>query len=112
MFLVILSSAKSTGYLHEIWGGIELFLGGNRWMHFYMALVLSMLSSWSVVWSHPQLQRLLLFLLVSGCAVDEFLQYFLPLRNFNPMDFLATLAGLMLGWCVTYLFKTLKNECL
>ena len=93
--LVILSASKSLGYGHWAWGSIERFLGGNLQMHFVMAFILSMLAHlassgfWHRGW--------LLLLLVSGCALDEGLQFVLPLRHFNPLDFLVTCAGLLLA---------------
>ena len=94
-FLVILSASKSLGYGHWAWGSIERFLGGNLQMHFVMAFILSVLAHlassgfWHRGW--------LLLLLIIGCALDESLQAVLPLRNFNPLDFLVTCAGLLLS---------------
>ena len=94
-FLVILSASKSLGYGHGAWGGIERFLGGNLQMHFVMAFILSLFAHlassgfWHRGW--------LLLLLITGCALDESLQAMLPLRNFNPLDFLVTCAGLLLA---------------
>ncbi|WP_257285699.1 hypothetical protein [Endozoicomonas sp. SESOKO1] len=94
-FLVILSVSKSLGYGHWAWGSIERFLGGNLQMHFVMAFILSALAHlacpgfWHRGW--------LLLLLILGCALDESLQAVLPLRNFNPLDFLLTCVGLLLA---------------
>ena len=99
-FLVILSASKSLGYGHWAWGSIEHFLGGNLQMHFVMAFILSALAHlassrfWHRGW--------LLLLLVIGCALDESLQFVLPLRNFNPLDFLVTCAGLLLAALAVY----------
>ena len=94
-FLVGLSASKSLGYGHWAWGSIEHFLGGNLQMHFVMAFILSALAHlassgfWHRGW--------LLLLLVIGCALDESLQFFLPLRAFNPVDFMVTCLGLILA---------------
>ena len=64
-------------------------------MHFLMAFILSVLAHlassgfWHRGW--------LLLLLVVGCALDESLQFVLPLRKFNPLDFWVTCAGLLLA---------------
>ena len=95
LFLIGLSISKSLGYGHWAWGSIEHFLGGNLQMHFVFAFILSILAHlassrfWHRGW--------LLLLLIMGCALDESLQFFLPLRSFNPLDFLVTCAGLLLA---------------
>lgn len=106
LFIVGLSIAKSAGLLQPVWGGIEIFLGGNRRMHFVMAAVLSLLMLLSVSGS---LRTVLFWGLMLGCAMDEVLQYFLPLRHFNPLDFVATAAGLSVGWLVCGCFSAGKS---
>lgn len=109
VFLVGLSAAKSTGHMQPIWGGIEQFVGGNRWMHFYMATILSSLCHLAVP-SHRRKGWLFLALMV-GCAIDESFQYFLPLRSFNPLDFLATVTGLLLGWFLISVLTAFVGWC-
>lgn len=94
-FLVILSASKSLGYGRWVWGSIENFLGGNLQMHFVMAFILSALAHLAT--PAPWHRGRLLLLLIIGCALDESLQAVLPLRNFNPLDFLVTCAGLLLA---------------
>ncbi len=105
--LVILSASKSLGYGHWAWGSIEHFLGGNLQMHFVMAFILSMLAhlASSEFWHRGWL----LLLLVSGCALDEGLQFVLPLRHFNPLDFLVTCAGLLLA-ALPFLVTQLRRQ--
>ena len=95
VFLVLLSISKSLGHGQWVWGSIEGFLGGDLQMHFVMAFVLSLL----VHLASPEIyyRGQLLLLLLIGCATDECLQLFLPLRSFNLLDFLATFAGLLLA---------------
>lgn len=94
VLLVLLSIGKSFDYGQWAWGNIERFLGGDLQMHFVMAFVLSLLTHRAC----PQIyHRGLLLLLIAGCAVDECLQLFLPLRSFNLLDFFVTFAGLFLA---------------
>lgn len=95
VFLVTLSVSKSLGYGHWAWDSIETFLGGNLQMHFVMAFILSGLAHLA---SPGFWHRGWLFLaLLIGCGLDEGLQVLLPMRNFNPLDFLVTCAGLLLA---------------
>ena len=96
LFLVAMSASKSVGYGHIIWGTIETFLGGNRQMHFSMALISSVLCYLAT--PSGSLRLLVLVGLMVGGAVDELLQWLLPLRSFNPLDFGATVAGFLVGW--------------
>lgn len=95
VFLLLLSIGKSLGHGQWVWGSIEHFLGGDLQMHFTMAFVLSLLAHLASPEGYHRGQLLLLLLI--GCAVDECLQRFLPLRSFNLMDFLVTFAGLLLA---------------
>ncbi|OED44507.1 hypothetical protein ACH42_07330 [Endozoicomonas sp. (ex Bugula neritina AB1)] len=106
-FLVILSVSKSLGYGRWAWGSIEHFLGGNLQMHFVMAFVLSALAH--LASSEFWCRGWLLLLLITGCALDESLQFVLPLRNFNPLDFMVTLLGLLLGGCVVKLIRVFNK---
>ncbi|WP_422139879.1 VanZ family protein [Endozoicomonas sp. ALC020] len=110
-FVVILSASKSLGYGKWAWGSIEHFLGGNLQMHFVMAFILSALAHlassgfWQRGW--------LLILLIIGCALDESVQFFLPLRNFDPLDFLVTCIGLLLAALpfMVAQWRILKKSC-
>ncbi len=64
-------------------------------MHFVMAFVLSFLGHWSL--NGVARRGVLLIFLMAGCALDEGLQFFLPLRAFNPVDFMVTCLGLILA---------------
>ncbi|WP_419533001.1 hypothetical protein [Endozoicomonas sp.] len=94
-FLIGLSVSKSLGYGHWLWGSVEHFLGGNLEMHFLMAFVLSFLGHWA--FNGIARRGVLLAFLIIGCALDEGLQFFLPLRAFNPVDFMVTCLGLILA---------------
>ncbi len=99
LFLVILSVCKSLGHAQIIWGSIESFLGGHRQMHLAMAIVLSLLSHLAVYARKPvSLVNPVFVFLVLGCIVDEALQYFIPARHFNPLDALASIGGLVVGF--------------
>ena len=100
-FLVILSACKSLGYAHIVWGSIEVFLGGHRQMHFAMAVVMSLLCHLAVYGRRwVSLFNPVMAVLVAGCVVDESLQYFFPARHFNPLDAVASIGGLVVGFAL------------
>ncbi|WP_194842622.1 VanZ family protein [Endozoicomonas sp. OPT23] len=107
-FIIGLSAAKSAGYGSSLWGGIEVFLGGNKQMHFAMACVLSFLAHLAFPASRFRLVTPVLMILVLGCVTDELLQYYLPTRHFNLYDFAASLLGLIAGYCIFHIVSHTK----
>lgn len=97
IFIISLSAAKSFGFGAWLWGGIEGWLGGNRIMHFIMAGIMSLLCLLAVP---ERFQRNkpnpVIMVLLMGCIIDEFLQYFIPSRNFSVWDAVASCAGVLL----------------
>jgi VanZ family protein len=90
---------------------IEKSLGGDKWQHFTLALILSYLV-WPVAWrwngqgsfARVKFTLAVFLLLVSALLADEFPQYFIKSRYFEWRDILYGVSGLFLGLAIRLLF--------
>lgn len=114
--LAVLSCLKSMQlWVPEI-AALEGWLGGDKWMHFKLSFVLSLLGlmatrcvlpSWSVL---PRVSVTLFFLTLM-LALDEFLQQFSDSRHFDVDDLYAGSVGLVTG-AALYVFSALLRRSL
>ena len=107
--LVLLSGLKSAGlFLHQI-HALELFLGGDKWMHLLLAVPLSFLANLAAerVMKLSFIARIILVLavLVFGLMVDELHQQFFASRRFDWMDSVWGSTGLLVGLAGYLLFS-------
>lgn len=93
-FLVLLSVCKSAEIFLPYIYQFEAFLGGDKWMHFKLALLLGFFAV--SVFSAKKLVLVLLVLLI-GLFVDEAMQYLLASRRFEWLDALYGVSGLLFG---------------
>ena len=100
-FLVVLSGCKSAGVFLPFILAMEHWFGGDKWMHFYLALLLSLLANFAAVrviklsW----LPRILLVaaVLMVALILDEMHQYLVALRRFDLQDSVWGGAGVLVG---------------
>ena len=90
---------------------IEKSLGGDKWQHFTLALILSYLV-WPVAWrwngqgsfARVKFNLAVFLLLVSALLADEFHQYFIRSRYFEWRDIQYGVSGLFLGLAIRLLY--------
>ena len=101
IFLVLLSGLKSAGlFLTEIYA-LEHWMGGDKWMHFGLALILSLLANMAAERKLPlkMIGRIVtvVMLLVTALLIDEAHQYYLATRRFEWQDTASGTAGVLAG---------------
>ena len=106
VFLMALSICKSAEIFLPYIYQFEYFLGGDKWMHFKLALLLGLLSvlaftSTRLIW--------VLLMLLSGLVLDEALQYVLASRRFEWLDGIYGVAGLLFGVAISAAFLKLAH---
>ena len=99
--LVGLSGFKSAElYLSQI-HGLEHWLGGDKWMHFKLSALLSILACFASerVLDLAPIKRILcvLCVLLISLVVDEALQYGVSSRRFELLDLAYGISGLLSG---------------
>ena len=102
--LLGLSVAKSLEFGLPAIHALEAAVGGDKALHFSLALVLGLLGQWAA-WrvirlSHCRRMVLVFGLLALGLLVDEMHQYFIASRRFDWADTLWGSGGLAAGTCV------------
>ncbi|MCT7360092.1 VanZ family protein [Thalassolituus pacificus] len=99
--LVILSGCKSAGLFLPSIIALEHWFGGDKWMHFYLALVLSLLANFAAgrVIKLSWLPRILLVaaVLMVALILDEMHQYLVALRRFDLQDSVWGGVGVLAG---------------
>lgn len=117
-FLLGLSFAKSAGFGLPFLYALEASVGGDKALHFSLALVLGLLGQWAA-WrvirlSHCRRMVLVFVLLALGLLVDEMHQYFIASRRFDWGDVVWGSGGLLLGTalfvCVLFLLRVLGSK--
>ena len=98
VFLMALSICKSAEIFLPYIYQFEHFLGGDKWMHFKLAMLLGVLSV--LAFTSTRL-ILVLLMLISGLVLDEALQYVLVSRRFEWLDGIYGVAGLLFGAAIS-----------
>ncbi len=103
LFLLLLSGLKSAQLCLPFISALEVTLGGDKFMHFYLAWLLSFLA-WPVAllinnkkYSTFILSALLFSFLSVSLLLDELLQLMVISRHFDLSDTLFGVSGLGLG---------------
>jgi hypothetical protein len=99
--LVTLSAAKSIGSFTGQIALIEWMLGGDKWTHFTLSVLLAFLTCLAtgrVLGLRPSRTLFLLFsLMVSSLVIDECMQQFFTTRRFDLVDLGCGVMGLVVG---------------
>ncbi|MAD47184.1 MAG: hypothetical protein CMI02_15070 [Oceanospirillaceae bacterium] len=99
--LVLLSGLKSSGlFLTEIYA-LEHWMGGDKWMHFTLAMLLALFANMAAQQRLKlgMLKRVIVLMLLLSLALvmDETHQYFIASRRFDWGDTVSGCAGLLVG---------------
>lgn len=101
IFLITLSGLKSSGIAVHWIHALELYLGGDKWAHFLLAVPLSLLGNLvaeAVIKVSPA-KRIIIVLTVLTMALvmDELHQFFVAIRHFDWKDTLYGFGGVLTG---------------
>ena len=106
LFLLLLSGLKSAQLCLPVISTLEVVLGGDKLMHFYLALLLSFLA-WPVALliNNKKYSTSIVFTLLFGflsllLALDELHQLLVGSRYFELKDTLFGVAGLIMGFVI------------
>ncbi len=107
--LLLMSGFKSAEmYLHYI-NGLEKWLGGDKLMHLYLAMVLALLAmpvARAVNYKNKALNVFTLFVILIACLLlDELHQAMLGSRHFDWHDTLFGGLGLIIGLSIRLFFE-------
>ena len=102
LFLALLSVCKSAEIFLPYIYQFEAYLGGDKLMHFKLALLLGVLAA---VTFYRKQMLVVILLLVVALVIDESAQYVLSCRRFEWLDGLYGVAGLALGVLIGGLIK-------
>ncbi|GAB2643256.1 VanZ family protein [Vibrio panuliri] len=95
------SLAKSLNYYSDVVVSIEQMLGGDWALHAIFALVLGFTAHWATPVDYFYYRRFcaapLLALILFLVVVDEFMQAFIPHREFSWLDLSINVVGLLVG---------------
>ena len=114
--LLLMSGFKSAEmYLHYI-NGFEKWLGGDKLMHLYLAMVLALLAmpvARAVTYKNKALNVFTLFIILITCLLlDELHQAMVGSRHFDSHDTLYGGLGLIIGLTIRLFFERffIKNN--
>jgi len=112
-FLVVLSAFKSAELFLPTIHAMEVFLGGDKWMHLLLAVPLSLMANLAAesVMKLSSFRRILLVMvvLVLALLMDELHQQFIASRRFDWQDSVWGSTGLLLGCAIYVLVKNVQK---
>ena len=114
VLLLLMSVSKTAEWLLPQITWLEHTLGGDKWMHFKLSIllaVLACLASAQVLDLRPISRALVVFgILLFALALDEALQYGLASRRFELLDLAYGSAGLLCGTLGYFVVGTLRGK--
>lgn len=114
VLLLLMSAFKTAELLLPQITWLEHTLGGDKWMHFKLSIllaVLACLASAQVLDLRPISRALVVFgVLLLALALDEALQYGLASRRFELLDLAYGSAGLLCGTLGYFVVGTLRGK--
>ncbi|MEC8522754.1 MAG: hypothetical protein VXZ24_00720 [Pseudomonadota bacterium] len=114
VLLLLMSAFKTAELLLPQITWLEQALGGDKWMHFKLSIllaVLACLASTQVLDLRPISRALVVFgVLLFALALDEALQYGLASRRFELLDLAYGSAGLLCGTLGYFVVGTLRGK--
>jgi VanZ family protein len=114
VLLVVLSVCKTAEWFLPTINGIEHWLGGDKWMHFKLATVLSFLACFASerVIAFAFVRRILAVFtfLVAALLLDEAHQYIVASRRFEWLDSAYGVCGLVSGIAIYLVVLTITSR--
>ena len=111
LILLCLSVCKSIVLFTPYILSLEKLMGGDKWLHFWLAMPLPPLLLWATATCRvPLIHRLFLSLVLLSLAIvsDEVLQFWLSHRHFDWLDSFYGVAGIVGGGLIYLILIRLK----
>lgn len=114
LILLTLSICKSFAIFTPYILSLEKLAGGDKWLHFWLAMPLPVLLLWAMAMYKIGLIKRLFFswwFLLTAILSDEVLQFWLKNRHFEWLDSLYGVGGIASGtliYLIVYQVKVLK----
>jgi len=111
LILLSLSVCKSFAIFTPYIMSLEKLAGGDKWLHFWLAMPLPLLLLWATALCKTGLVKRLVFsFLFLSLAIlsDEILQFWLSHRHFDWLDSLYGIGGIVSGSLIYLILLRLK----